>query len=821
MRWPFRRKGPGSAPEPVADPVSPAAGGAPEVSARPFREWASLPPLPVTVSRPAPLVMGPAPVLPALPGPRHVVGPPVEPAAGRVEGMAMVLPPRLKPSVPPPAQQSVVDVPVAPPIVHRKARPLPAEIHPLTEAVDEYVGEPRVPAEPYKAPAWLRYTPSWLEGGMPGLDAMAGMPSLPSTPDITAAPGPIMITPPSFIPADVQSRITPEPVTPPPIQEVRAPRQPEQPPTVLKRRKANLADSRRLGLGTPTSRPGHEPFVLPSQQQELLLPPSPEPPAAEPEPEPEPQVIVESVVVDEEPPPPPAEPEPGPEPPPRPPAPPVSPTRVEAGERPSPARVVQPNYRTTPLPKPPRPKTLPKAVVVTKPPAELVDALRATQRADVADVPVYRGPKVSEVAKARGARAFAAGGAVFLPDEAGPTGSPQARGLLAHELVHAVQQRTLGPKLPSPSTPEGRALEAEAVTAERWYGGEAGAAAPAPLIHAPQPQVAPAAAEVSEVDTSAMAQLAPLVPEAPAAPPASPAPSSTLHAPFDEPTRQAVGEIAETRARTVVEHWTNPALGGSGFSGGGQGSGGHGPGAAGGGHGAGGAPRSRSTTPGRRSAGGGDGFDPAARREQLIADRLALMNAGRVGEAEVTSLPPEVEEQIDEQVRHEADQHGVSMPDDEPETPLTTGQRWVRAFGGDYHESAYNPVAGFRAEVGSEESWFASKDPKEERDAAHIAADIGLMSHDQNSANWHDWMEPSADEQTQPQGDAGHKGPNRMWTQAEKQAHGRASQEEHPFNLDQLDMDDLTARLYPKLRSKMRNELLVDRERSGRLTDFR
>jgi hypothetical protein len=767
---------------------------------RPSREWALLPPLPVTVARSAPLVIGPAPVLPALPGPRAVTGPPVDLPAGRVEGMAMVLPPR--PKAPAPKQSHMDTEQGTPPVpvVHRPARPVPVDVPSLTDAVDEYVGEPRVPAEPYRAPAWLRFTPSWLEqGGLPGLDAIAEPPSLPEHPGLA------MITPPSFIPADVPGSITPAsgPVElPPPVQEVRSAQAPEHPPTVLKRRRASLADSRRLGLGAPTSRPGHEPFVLPSQQQELVLPPQ----AAEPEaiPEPEPglaPVVVEPVVVEEEePPPPPPAPEPSAVPPP---APPVA-------ERPAPARVVKPSYRTTPPPKPAPKKKLQKAVVVTKPPAELVDALRATQKADVADVPVYRGPKVSEEARKRGARAFAAGGAVFLPDEAGPAGSPAARGLLAHELVHAVQQRTFGPKLPSPSTLEGQALEAEAVSAERWYAGEAGAPAPAPLIHAPHPAAAPTVTHVSEVDMSGVAQLAPVAPSAPST--TSTEQPSSLHAPFDEPTRQAVGEIAETRARTVVEHWTNPALGGSGFSSGGG---------SGGGTGSGGA-KSKVSAPGAKSGGGAGTFNADARRDELVANRLAAMNYGRnAGDGEITELTPEALQQIDDQVANEAAEHGTTVPGAEPEKPLSAGQRWVRAFGGDIHESAYNPVAGFKAEVGSEESWFASKVDPDERDAAHITADIGLMSHDQNSGDWHDWMQDPNDQQTLPDVDAGKQGPGRMYTQAERNAHGRPSQEENPFNLDQLDMDELSNRLYDRLRSRMRLELLVDRERSGRLTDFR
>jgi hypothetical protein len=253
----------------------------------------------------------------------------------------------------------------------------------------------------------------------------------------------------------------------------------------------------------------------------------------------------------------------------------------------------------------------------------------------------------------------------------------------------------------------------------------------------------------------------------------------------------------------VVEEWTNPALGGSGFSGGGKGPGGT---------------KSKSgTVPG---TGAGDGFDPAERKAQLVADRLAAMNYGNAGETDITELPPEVEAQIDEQVAHEAAAHGVNVPAAEPEKPLSAGQRWARAFGMSEHDGNMS-FSGFKAKAGTDESWFASEVPKEERDAAHITADIGLMSHDQNSADWHDWVQGSNDQQTLPDVDAGHSGPGRTYTEAERKAHGRPSQEDHPFNLDQLDLDELSTRLYDRLRSRMRLELLVDRERSGRLTDFR
>ncbi|HEV2779753.1 MAG TPA: DUF4157 domain-containing protein, partial [Actinophytocola sp.] len=720
--------------------------------------------------------------------------------------VATVLPPRPKPSA--------VDTPapVPPPVVvHRPARPLPAEVPALTEAVDEYVGAPREPAEPYRAPGWLRFAPSWLEQGGPGLDPLAGL-GLPVSPPPAEAPQ--LITPPSFIPSNVEIEQPPAPPPlplPPPVQEVATHQGVEQPPTVLKRRRANLGESRRLGLGTPISRPAGEPFTLPPQ--ELVLPPTAPRQTPEPVAEPDAPSIVEDdepVAVAEEPPPPLPPQSLEPPPPPAPVAPEPPSDRTEP-----PPRVVQPKYRATSSARPASAaKPVKRAVVVERVPPQLIDAVRTTQRADVSEVPIYRGPKVSEAARARGARAFAAGGAVFLPDEAGPTDSPAARGLLAHELVHAVQQRTLGPSLPALSSPEGQALEAEARVAERYYAGEAGAPVPPPLVHAPRPVVAAPAAEpeVSEVELPppAPAQLAPLSPAPPQTSQATPAPASTLHTPFDEPTTQAVGQIAETKAKKVVEEWTNPALGGKGFTTGGKQAG---PGRAG----------AMGTAAGLAAT--GVAFDPEARRQQLIDDELFRINHGRVGEVETTELTPDQLQIIDEQVAAEAEQRGVSVAgtaSQTPEKPLTAGERWQRAFGIYEHDGNMGFAGAFTnkgVKPGDEGSWYASQDT--DRSANDVMATVGLTGHEPNSFNYKDWLEGSGDQGQIPDVDAGHSGPSHTQADAERKAHGRTSQENQPFNLDQVDLDELSQRLYDRLRSKMRLELLVDRERSGRLTDFR
>src|SRR5437660_7901051 len=113
MRWPFRRKGEASAPEAAAGV---AAGPDAAPPRRSPHQWATLPPLPITINNTAPLVMGPAPVLEPLPGPRRTSGAPIAPAAGRVEGLVHPIPAVPEPSVR--ADEPPIPV-VQPALVHR------------------------------------------------------------------------------------------------------------------------------------------------------------------------------------------------------------------------------------------------------------------------------------------------------------------------------------------------------------------------------------------------------------------------------------------------------------------------------------------------------------------------------------------------------------------------------------------------------------------------------------------------------------------------------------------------------------------------------
>jgi hypothetical protein len=51
--------------------------------------------------------------------------------------------------------------------------------------------------------------------------------------------------------------------------------------------------------------------------------------------------------------------------------------------------------------------------------------------------------------------------------------------------------------------------------------------------------------------------------------------------------------------------------------------------------------------------------------------------------------------------------------------------------------------------------------------------------------------------------------------------HENAALREGRIDIEQIDLDELSTRLYDRLRSRLRLELLIDRERAGLLSDFR
>lgn len=791
MRWPFRRRrditGTGetpSAPVTPAVPATPAAGR----ETAPARQWAALPAIPVTITRGAPLVAGPAPVLPPLrPSTRSASVPEVAPATGSVTGLV-----RPVPQAAAPAEVVADALPLPPvPVVRRAARPVPAEAPAvLTDAVDEYVGEPREAAEPYRAPSWLRFATN------PGLPVLPGLPG--PAPDLP------MTEPPSFLPPELRS--TPEP-SPSPVQATAS----EPPPRMvegveraevavqrpMRKRRPNLGQTRRLGLGAPIPAPAQEILIHPEAPPRIVdgtvepaTPQEPPPPSAAPvrvaterAPEPEPEPEQE----------PPAEPPRPPEPP-APPTPPTSrsvrPNAPDGGPAPE-KRVVATSYRATTEPLPVhKPRSLPRGTVVDRVPADLAHAVRAHQHADVSAVPVYRGPKVGEAAKARGAKAFASGGAVFLPDEAGPTDSPEVRGILAHELVHAVQQRTLGPVLPAPDSPLGQQLEAEAQAAERFYGGEIGAEEPAPLIHAPQQIAAPA--PESAPDLTAPAQLL----TTPAPSPTAPTATQPIQSPFDSVTKAEVGRIAEESARNVVTEWTNPKL----------------------------EPKQGKTSGGTTTSGGQPAFDRAARREEMVRQTLETINQERFeqGKEPLTDLDAVHYERIDRQL--DDLQNGTTSTTTAPQRPNyrpNSKEAWLHGLTG--MDPSYGlGLTGFREKAGTEKSWFGSETGDKRPLAQRLMTGLGLASEE--SATQFDTKSWYAEEPEQKADAAGEQSAGAQGAAksgAQGTTSGTSTTDESPIAVSRLDLDELSERLYDRLRSRLRMELLVDRERAGLLTDFR
>ena len=161
-------------------------------------------------------------------------------------------------------------------------------------------------------------------------------------------------------------------------------------------------------------------------------------------------------------------------------APPAGPLTHPRAQRRSDANHAEPE----PWPQQPAPSAIPTPGPAPEPsqqvPSELLDAVRWAQGVDVSDVPIRREAEVADEARALGARSFTRDAEVFLPSEHGSPHEPVARGLLAHELTHAAQQRALGSALPAEDSAAGRTLEAQAVAAERWARGLGSSQAPAP-----------------------------------------------------------------------------------------------------------------------------------------------------------------------------------------------------------------------------------------------------------------------------------------------------------------------------------------------------
>ncbi len=757
MRWPFRRRG-GDAPAPAVDHVVNQANVPPAVAAPPRpagRQWVTLPPLPITITAVAPLVAGPPPVQPPLlshrPVPRHAQA--IPPATGRVEGLATVAPRVEEPPAPPVVV--VASEPVRQ-LVHRKVRSgPPVERAAMVEAVGGYVGEPREPAVPHRAPGWMRYVPEWLSQSTPDPDPVPSAPEPANKPDF--------LRPPPEPKKKVVEAVRQDAVEAVNTVDTERPAQPKRRPT--------LGQTRRLGLGAPLR---HRPEEQPEPPAEVPAPtPAPTPPA----PVAEVAEVAESPEETDD------EPEAEP-PPPRPEPPPLlHPRPAEAVTPPQPEPPPPPAATPAP-PAPPihRPAPRPRTAAV---PTDLASALRGPHSVDVSAIPVHRGPTVSAEARSLGARAFTRGGEVFLPDEAGPIDSPKARGLLAHELVHAVQQRTLGHALPSSSTVAGAQLEAEAVTAEHQHSGRG---AP-PMVHPSMPRMLTQAAQAAGV------QLAPLIPDSviPAVVPApvaqAPAPAVTETASavqtLTAPVRQEVDTIAQESAGKVVEQWTNPALGGTGFG-----------------------------VPGTATAGrslpnlipgGIPGGLPSGQNTDAIANLLRQLG-GAAGLPGGTQLP------------------GAGQSGD-----LTAVMTLLSGLAGGGPESLLSTLPNLVTQhVHQTLSGVFGVDVGQVVNAAASVAGIGAAPavpgtpHQPAPVSPANGFAAPANGQATAEPAPAPAVPSRAEAKAPAPVSQTESEEDDEnVDLSKIDMEELSARLYDRLRSRLRLELLIDRERAGLLTDFR
>ena len=162
------------------------------------------------------------------------------------------------------------------------------------------------------------------------------------------------------------------------------------------------------------------------------------------------------------------------------------------GPLPEAIRLERAERQPTPPPaivQPVTPATAPVAPATAPVPDTVRNEIRAAHGVDVNII--HQGPEVSVEARRMGARAFTRGGEVFIPPEAGPLDTPEGHGIVGHELTHVVQQRRTGRALPPEDTPSGRALEAEAQAAERFFRGDPGAPRPTAPPEAKRTSTAP------------------------------------------------------------------------------------------------------------------------------------------------------------------------------------------------------------------------------------------------------------------------------------------------------------------------------------------
>ncbi|MFI8106607.1 DUF4157 domain-containing protein [Streptomyces sp. NPDC086023] len=372
----------------------------------------------------------------------------------------------------PAAQSAPAPAPDLPaPLVRRAAAaPAPEPAADLTRVTEGSVGEPR--------PATVStHPPTWMNAGPIGADTDLASLLFPLPGDVA----------PVFPEAMAAQAADPDPRADPGARR-----------THLAQRR-NLGQSRRLGLGTALSHIAPPDAAAP-MEGEGRPPPGAEalPPAADPNRGAEPRSgSVPAPTTPEyraEPPAvaPPALPDTGP---------PAGPVPAEPPARP-------PLRHRSPRSAPPAPEA----------PADLARAVSELHGVDVTGTPLHTGEHVTRMAQDMAAQAFTKNGEVYLPNTASALDSARTRGLIAHELTHVAQQKRYGGSLPPENSPAGRALEAEAISAERYFRGDPGA--PAPLVHRRPVTSGPDPEEIRRM----IARMAPVLPPAPPAPAPPPEP---------------------------------------------------------------------------------------------------------------------------------------------------------------------------------------------------------------------------------------------------------------------------------------------------------
>ncbi len=482
-------------------------------------------------------------------------------------------------------------------------------------------------------------------------------------------------------------------------------------------------------------------------------------------------------------------------------------------------------------------------------------------------VPVHRGPDAERGAVSAGADAYTTGGEVHLPAAAGH--GAEARALLAHELVHVAQQRTLGADLPVEDSAEGARLEADAVAVEEAVR----AGRPLPRLHHPgvvRATVATPADPAVVADTPLPVSRPAYRPDRdrPATPPegtprdrmpretppvtalrAAPRPPQPGRPQRDRPistpnvsTRPAAFASAPGNEATPVVAGGAPAVPGgdpavppgrvqrrptamthlrpaepapaapqpaaqpapepaapaaSGWQQLGQSLTGEmsemvlaswsleQPHAVAG--------------PGGGTGGGGTRED---RFNQIAGPALERLNEQRVaaGKSELGALPPDEEARIWSQV-----DAGAGGPAGGP----AGGQ-----FGGQFGAGGGQPGApgarpsGTPAAASGIHDWGGFE--------TALGNDLGSMATDWLGT---DFAQLSAGHDTATAPRAAAAPPTTAPAESGTDAHHPLVP--HELDLEELDLDELTARLYDRIRSRLRLELLLDRERAGLLSDFR